>query len=285
MPCMFNSIITSLVNWIEAIPDLVWAAIVASFMTFLGVSLQQKGEFRRLERRLQHEQGERKHDRQMSLRRDTFIAAADALAKQSEYLAQFAQLDFDFNKEQGRLQGVIGAMNKIHLIASMETVKALRESQKIFLEAIFELTEQRIPLDQIKRQIQDNEEAVKIWSAHRDELLQSIKASGNAPGFNQQAYDQLKRSFEVAQGEIKRVQEEQPRLRSRLYSDLLSIGARVQELTMEFSCALARLNLQARSELEAPLDENEYLKSIKDSVAFVIARTKKFHDNLRSRIK
>ena len=83
-------------TWLEIILKGIVPVAIGSLLTLLVVWLQSRSEFNRLKIQLQHDAEQREKERQMDLRREVFLGAAETLGKQSEYINLFCKVDFDF---------------------------------------------------------------------------------------------------------------------------------------------------------------------------------------------
>jgi hypothetical protein len=87
-------------SWSEVIVKGIVPVAAGSIITLFGVWLQSRSEAGRLKRQLQHDAEQREKERQMDLRREVFLGAAETLGRQSEYINLFSKVDFDFWKDQ-----------------------------------------------------------------------------------------------------------------------------------------------------------------------------------------
>jgi hypothetical protein len=111
-------------SWSEVIVKGIVPVAAGSVITLFGVWLQSRSEAGRLKRQLQHDADQREKERQMDLRREIFLGAAETLGRQSEYINLFSKVDFDFWKDQEILKGNIGISYKVQLIAGIDTIEA-----------------------------------------------------------------------------------------------------------------------------------------------------------------
>ena len=84
---------------------------------------------------LQHDAEQREKERQMDLRREVFLGAAETLGRQSDYINLFGKIDFDFWKEQEILKGSIGVANKSISSQELKLLKHLLVQTSLGLQA------------------------------------------------------------------------------------------------------------------------------------------------------
>ena len=63
-------------DFIESVPDVVWAAVIASIITLSGVIAANISNTNRLKLQLGHDSREKEKDRKMTLRREVYLQAA-----------------------------------------------------------------------------------------------------------------------------------------------------------------------------------------------------------------
>ncbi|MEQ1795392.1 MAG: hypothetical protein ABL970_14515 [Nitrospira sp.] len=194
----------------------------------------------------------------MDLKREVFLGAAEALGRQSEYINLFGKLDFDFWKEQDILKGNIGAGNKLHLIAGIETIEAYARANQFWVSALFDLSKIRMKVEEVKVEISTKDSIIAMLSNHRDEALASMKVLANSGAQSKDAYEFHRKRFDDLQRDIAAEMSEKTRQHSSLAKLLMEISAIGLTSHAEFSKRLLVVNLAARREVELPIDENRY---------------------------
>lgn len=243
--------------WMEILKGIVPVA-TGSLITLIGVGLHSWFESDRLKKKLQHDAEQREKERQMDLRREVFLGAAEALGRQSEYINLYSKVDFDFWKDQEIIKGNIGAWNKIHLIAGIETIDAYTRANQSWANALLKLTKARLKIEEVKSELKSQEDLIAMLSAHRDEALASIRALGTSSNSPQEMYQLHRRRFDELQGEIREEMAKKVELHSRLARLLMEISIVGMTCHVEFSQKLLAVNLAARREVDLPIDEQRY---------------------------
>ena len=245
-------------TWLEIIFKGIVPVAIGSLLTLLGVWLQSRSESNRLKIQLQHDAVQREKERQMDLRREVFLGAAETLGKQSEYINLFSKVDFDFWKDQEILKGNIGAGNKVHLIAGIETIEAYARANQCWASALLELSKMRLKIEEVKVELNGQESLIALLSNHRDEALASMKALVNSGPQSQDAYQFHRNRFDDLQKDISGEIMKKAKLYSKQTKLLIEISAACMTSHAEFSKRLLVVNLAARREVDLPIDENRY---------------------------
>jgi hypothetical protein len=104
------------------------------------------GNNKRLEKQLCHERELRKKEREMSLRKDIYLAAAEAISIGITTIGQFANMEIPHEKLTGAYVEKSPSIAKVHIIAGEETVKALAALLSELDGAYLTLLAKRLPL-------------------------------------------------------------------------------------------------------------------------------------------
>lgn len=127
-----------------------------------------------LHRQLKHDSKEREEERQMSLRRDVYLFAAEVIGQQLSYLMNF------YDTKESSPKGYEEAITKIHIIGNNETVAAINEFNDHMIESFCELIpkkdeinflEQRGNLltEGLKKDLQEIEKSIEDFKKICDE--------------------------------------------------------------------------------------------------------------------
>jgi hypothetical protein len=157
-------------TWLSSWPPLVWAALggsfLGSFLTLLGVFLQNVYENKRHRQNLEHDARQRANERDQHLKRDVFMQVVDAADESSRALGHFAGMPLG-EAEKNALRGVrVGPFWKGHLVGRMRTIEALLRIGEAFDRGLIDLLEARADVDAATV---EHDSAAK----HTDQLLQS----------------------------------------------------------------------------------------------------------------
>ncbi len=137
-------------TWAEIILKGIIPVATGSSIALFAVWLQSRSESNRVKIQLQHDAVQREKERQMDLRKEVFLGAAETLGRQSEYINLFSKVDFDFWKDQEVLKGNIGIAYKVQLIAGIDTIEAYARANQCWVSALFELAKMRLKIEEVK---------------------------------------------------------------------------------------------------------------------------------------
>lgn len=271
----------SLLHLLEAVPAAVYAATTASTITLIGLWLQNGGESRRNMERLDHDARQRDREREMTLRRDVYLEAAEALAQAQEYLAAFANVDAAPQQHEAMIKGVGADLNKVHIVGSMSTVTAVVEANQYFSQAVSDLSIHKLPIRRIAQDIEYQQTVIGSASARRDEALASMKELTRSGGVHARAWDLQQKIFNDEQNEIDVALAK----RESLQRQLAQLQADFVKRCAAAGLALGRLvvsaNLAIRRELELGLDAGEYRLLMQRSHCNLERAVAEFHQSIK----
>lgn len=255
-------------DWLAKVPDVVWAAIGGSLLTLLGVGLQNLAESSRLKRRLDHDAKERAHDRNLQLRRDVYLQAADSALRARRALLDIANTNKPLTEIGQSADPVdFGGLAKTHLVGSLETIRAVQvigdtlASQMLLLfEARFEFEEARVSVELI-------EQRVAQLQSFRDQYLAGVRQLAEQRTLSPEETRSYLQTFEQTQGELDKALQERTEAQPILQARQRELLFRSISAALEYGSAVARANVTVRSELEQDVgfDPVEYERLIQES--------------------
>lgn len=257
----------------EAVPAAVYAAMTASSITLIGLWLQNRGESQRNLQRLEHDAWQRDREREMTLRREVYLRAAESLAQAQEYLAGLSRMDDSSQQHEALIKGVGADLNKVHIVGSMATVQAVVEANQFFAHALSDLSVHQLPIAAIEREIVGEQAAVDSAIARRDEALAQLKEMTRTAKEDARAWDLHQRIFNDEQTDIDAALARKERLQRQLGKRRLEFHKRCAEAGLELGQRVVSANLAIRRELELDLDAGSYrelMQKAHDRIATVL---------------
>lgn len=255
-------------NYIWGIPDLIFSgilsAIVAASIALLGTWLQGWKQAKLQSQQLAHDAGEKSKEREMSLRRDVYLPAADGIAKLQEYLKSYSSVSISATDRGEIIRNVWGTFNKIAIIGSIETIEVFN---KIFLR----FSELDAPLLLKDTELYQIDLELDLITKNKEQLVAQIEQnwkvlnSGNVE-YNSREYAELEKEIETIKKSIQGLSDEIKR--KRLYQNDLRfyVVEEISHAVAEIEELMAEANIAIRREINLPLDdEKRYRQSIKDT--------------------
>lgn len=230
------------------------ALLVVAVLGVVALSLSRAARERdsRTERRVVAE-------RELELRRETYLPAAEALAHAQEFIAKYPQLELDREASRVLVDHLAGALGRVQLVGSERVLKACSAASSEFTNAFLSLTAKRRPLAELSEEIEHLDQRVAQLGYERDQLLgnltrmagDSVDDAGSMWTDANLRFDRLHREVSAALDQRRERQKERARLRRTLDKDAAQHALRLLKLAVPAYLAMRR-------ELELPLDEEEY---------------------------
>jgi hypothetical protein len=135
----------NIADLLRSVPETIWGvllgAVLAFGATFVATRLQ-----------LAHDAKQRERERRMSLRRDIFLEAADAVAGTTDYFFKFANVEVPM-RELTISTSKPGWINKLYMVASLETIEAFTQTSLALGAAAFDLLQRRFVLERVNNKL------------------------------------------------------------------------------------------------------------------------------------
>lgn len=258
--------ISSLFVPIGQIPATFWGVIVGSFLSLGGVIISNRANDHRLRAQLEHDRKLKTRERELSLRTELYLAAADAIASGIDALAKFSDLATPPNRVTAEYSAKASAISKVYVIAGDETMAALTALVDSLSTAFLRLHAKRLPLLGKQQQMQALGEQLRIFQSECSNLLELMKQHNLKGDPDQRRWDVIQQNFQFEQKRIADTSNMMNSLGSALYTDNLSF---MQECVVETS-KIRRLLIPAltavRKELELPFDKDGVVAVFEESI-------------------
>ena len=158
-------LLEAMINWLRSVPDVVWAALMGSALTLLGVFLQ-----------LLYQGRQRNRDRELSLRRDVYLPAMESLTAALDYIVKLPNTN---REEQELIEGVPSLMNavaKINIVGSDETVAQTNVLLSRYSSVVMQLMSKKMPLIKLRFQIDTLDKIAKDCQVRQEAALADMRA-------------------------------------------------------------------------------------------------------------
>lgn len=249
------------------IETLIPAAIGALF-ALGGVWLQNR-----------HDARQRERERKMTMRRDVYLAAAEGLSGFQQYLASFANPDADIGNSTSVLTASPGWQNKVHVVASLPTIRALSAADSYFVAALLELFPLRHQIEELKREAdsfaqrrtQAGQAKQFLYSTLQAEVRKVEESGEMPPPGIVQLVENLKSGISKAQADEIDLGRSEAECHEKRGEAVLSLLKLVIQKSAHHRLLVAKANLELRREMELDLDSTEYLQVIESGTEEVIA--------------
>ncbi len=261
------TLLADLIHLLEAIPASFWGIVFGSLLSFGGVALANTASDRRLRAQFEHERIQKTKEREMVLRKEVFLAAAEAVAAGMNAVSRFGNLDLPNDQITGDFIEKSPAIAKVHVIAKAETIQSVvsftGELGALFLTLFakrFELMDEKSAIALIDSQ-------VAVFGKERDRVLEMIKQHNIEGIVDDRRWNVLQGNFEFEQRRINEALARRAKVVGSLQPKHLEFMRECVHHTAELSRLLVPVLSAVRAELELPFDGQNYHELINDSIA------------------
>ena len=148
-----NDVLQFFAQLLDKVPATFWSFVVGSLFTLLGIFLTNRANDSRLRLQFQNDRELKNREREMTFRKDTYAAAAEAIAVSVGALSKFSELSFSPKELSETYLEQSPALAKVNLVAGEDTIRALANFEAESAGAFFRLAPQRMVLSILQEQI------------------------------------------------------------------------------------------------------------------------------------
>lgn len=243
---------------LRRVPDVVWAALIAAGVAFLTTTLSNRNSRRQLKMQLDSNALRQKEEREMALRRDVYLPAAEAITRANSLLGLLSNVDSDHLSIGRQLTANLATLSKVQLVASDATVRALMTFTKTFMPAFLEMMTLRVPLLIRKNGISLQQTFMDAALAEHRRLVLLMKEHNISGGTDRALLDRLNGQCAKEMDVFRKHAAEQAELFRLQNEGIIAIAQRLGELLGPVAATVPDAILSARRELDLPIDEAEY---------------------------
>jgi hypothetical protein len=255
-----------LLNQLSKVPDTIWAAIIASLLTIGGVVLTNLNSRKQQKEALVHDSNQRDREREMSLRKEVYMPAIEAISAFHGLFSRLPDLNLAEREYTSAVQSNSGAIGKIHVIASNETVQSVMRVQQVMTMAFLRsfpirasLISRKAEIDEFTGLIEQSiQEEVRII-----ELMKQYNIDGNT---DDQRWKMLNENVDFEMKRHSNYEKRKQELLAEQNPALLAFAKDCFDETLKIAELIPHAILAIRKELSLPLDENIYLEICKGHV-------------------
>ncbi|MBN2594906.1 MAG: hypothetical protein JXA81_15475 [Sedimentisphaerales bacterium] len=245
----------SVAGYFRQIPIGIWVAIIGAAGIIFGAVIAWLGVWLQL----RHDSKERERERQMSLRRDVYLKAAEEIGNKLALLVNF------YDTNQSYSDKVAQVFQQIYMIGNDEILKATIELNDYFNKAFGELAPERQEIGLLEQNLNTLGKFTQKFSRELDKSVEEMKQYNLQGIVDERKWNIIQSNYEFAD---KRLGENLDKLDVDLNRLLKHIG--------EVACYCIRRAVQAdelvtafiivvRKELKTPFDEEAYRRILKVS--------------------
>jgi hypothetical protein len=186
------------------VPNVIWSAIIASFLTFLGVLWTNKGNEKRQSALLEHEKQKYRSEQKLALKKEVFLNVARSFADVLGIIPKLINLDFSQKEIETQMADHSGIVAKSYLAAKETSVAEILNYSAETAEAFIHLMKDRAVVLDHKKASEIYQTYVDSANTEKDRVI-SILRELNLQGRRDPAiFDYLNNTYEVQEGIVQK---------------------------------------------------------------------------------
>lgn len=233
-------------------------SVIAPLAALAGVSVTLVVQGRRLDKQFKHERDLKDVDREFALRKEVYLAAAEALSVGTRCLGKSTDLSVEDSSLFDDYFEKSGAVAKAYVIATQETWRAMNNFSVALLAAQAEVVALRAPLRTLLARKASHQKIIDAAFAERGRMLGLMKELNLNHEVNNARFDAIKRNFDH-EGEVIN---KQGAMIDDLDEELRPKHIGLARKVLDHLTSLAGLSIevlaQVRSELDLPIDMQQF---------------------------
>lgn len=242
-----------LVALIASIPATFWGVIIGSLFTVIGVALTNAGNTRRLRLQHEHERLRDERARDLTMRRDVYLGAFEAIATGMSMVGNFGELEVPFQDLMRAFMDKSSAIGKVTIVGREGTIQAVADFEQALTGAFIRLAGQRNVVDQQHRRLRALAEKLERSQTELERLAAAVEL-GDDPA----SLDVLHRSLDYERRREAALRAEEAEVEALFMPGLMNlIRATMEEVTV-LDGLLAAVIREVRAELGLSFDEAFY---------------------------
>ncbi len=247
---------------LQKIPATFWGVIVGSAFSLGGIVISNRANDRRLQEQLAHERKLKAKERELTLRKEIYLNATEAIAVGINTLAQFTNLEMKSDEITHSYTEKVPSIAKIYLIAGQATSSAVTKLTSELAGAFLRLSAKRAILVNEKTSADSLQRLMESSSIERDRMLEFMKQYNINNEKDDHKWKTISGNFDFEKNRIEKWRAELEVHTKELFYKHAAFVVECIEETQKLSRLLTPVLSAARQELELPFDEINYTAAL-----------------------
>lgn len=263
------------------IPGTFWGVLAGSLFSLGGVILANKNSARNQQVQLEADRRNKATDREMTLRKEIYLAAAEAIAVGFATIGRFSDLQREGDALIGQYIEKQPAIAKTYIVGNIETLTAILEVQGALDAAFNRLHVERLPGLKAKLDLAVARKQTDLALRRQTETLGLIRIESQNGRPDQSKWDALQAHFKFESDLVTVALQKQVPLEQAVSAAQLRLAESIGEDLVRLNSLLAPVIAAVRRELALPIDES----SVNELVTRLARKQKEGLSSLVSQIR
>jgi hypothetical protein len=250
---------------LNGVPAGLWN-FFAALIAFSGVMLTIHVQGKRLGTQLAHDRGLRDRDREMLMRKDIYLGAAEAFAAGVHSLARYGDPSLRSEEVVKDFESKRPSLAKVYVVASSSTIRTVAEVVGAIVAAQLKLSAMRITLLAIQEKIEIADELIRSSLKDRAYLLDAVRQEHTVSPNDPQQAARLESNVDFYGKQVDDLVEKRNGYRRELRTFQAGMMVEWQRENAVVNRLLIPAVVSLRTELELPIDESN-LRSVVEHTA------------------
>jgi hypothetical protein len=252
----------SFVTLLEGISPTFLGIIVGSLFTIIGVILTNASNTKRLRIQHEHERDLENKERDATLRRDTYLAAIEAISAGIVAVGRFSEINISQMELMQSYTDKSPAIAKVSIVGKEKTIEAVANFNSELTGTFLRLSSHRQKLDMSWQRNMAIEEKIE-QATKEQERLESLIDEYSAEGYEDDVHlNLLRRKYELMTKKIEQLTTERDTLMGQLMPMQMALIQKSLNELANLDQLLTPVISLMRAELELPFDEAYYSQII-----------------------
>ncbi|MBU4563802.1 MAG: hypothetical protein KMY53_12385 [Desulfarculus sp.] len=257
---------SSVLDLIAKIPSTFWGIIVGAFFSLGGVVLTNRANIKNLYAQFANEREIKNRERELSVKKEVYLAAAEAAHAGIISIAKLANLGYPNDKIFDTYEEKSPAIGKVHLIGDADTIEAVSEFTGELGAVFAKLSLKRAQLLSTRDNILGLSNLRAKFEKDRDATLELMKQHNIEGVVDKRRWEVIQKNFEIEQDTVSKFLEDQRKLSYELETKRLVFAGECVSECSRLGKLLVPALLSARKELDLPIGEDKYREIIQNSL-------------------
>jgi hypothetical protein len=275
-----NDFLQSFAQLLGKIPASFWGVVVGALFPLLGIFFTNRANNRRLSLQLQNDRELKNREREMTFRKDTYAAAAEAIAASMSVLSKLSELSFSLKEVSATYLDTSPILAKVNLVAGEDTIRALANFGTEFARAFLRLAQQRMVLSILQEQIAVKVALVNDFEKTRDAMIELMRHHNIEGTQDVRRFEAIQKNFEFEAGRIATTHQEILQMTAELYAKHGPFAKQCFVESNNISRLLVPLLVAARMELELSFSKEKYAEILHQTYSNLEGNLDEFLQNI-----
>lgn len=269
-------------EFVSAIPQAFWGVLLGSIFSLAAVIITNRANHKRMLTQFDHQRYLQNSDRELALRKDVYLAAAEAMAAGSFTIGKLADLDTSVAEISAQFSERAPSIAKIQIVGKETTIEAGMKYSAALGSAFMELVPKRIQLEAQKQQLEALDRQIVRNETGRDQMIELMRQYNLDGRTDKEQFATINGIFEFDQKNIADALEQKNGIAAALFHDQLDFSTECARTVTEIQRHVIPTVVEMRKELGLPIDVGAYGKIASETSEQALSAAAKFTEEVRN---